>query len=120
MMESLKVRRSRPEDIETIAALFTETVHAVNATDYDRGQLSAWAPEPPNLSSWRERLGGESIVLVGERSGQIVGFAAYTSDGHLDLLYTHARFLRQGIGAALLGPSRTGRAREESTISSLK
>jgi GNAT superfamily N-acetyltransferase len=32
-----------------------------------------------------------------------VGFGAFTPDGHLDLLYTHARFLRQGIGAALLG-----------------
>jgi putative acetyltransferase len=83
--------------------LFTETVHAVNASDYNPGQLSAWAPRPPNPASWRERLGGEAIVLVAERAEQIVGFGAFTPDGHLDLLYTHARFLRQGIGAALLG-----------------
>src|SRR5262249_21525375 len=101
-MESVKIRRSHPEEIETIAELFTETVHAVNASDYDPALLFAWAPRPPNPASWRERLGGGALVLVAERGGQILGFGAFTPDGHLDLLYTDARFLRQGVAAALL------------------
>jgi putative acetyltransferase len=101
-MDLVKVRRSRPEDIETIAWLFTETIHAVNTGDYKPDQLSAWAPRPPDIASWRERLEGETIVLVAERGLQILGFAGFTPDGHLGLLYTHARFLRQGIAAVLL------------------
>jgi putative acetyltransferase len=96
------VRGFRPEETEAIAALFTETVHAVNAKHYAPEQVFAWAPTPPDLASWRERLGGEAIVLVAEAENQILSFAAFTPDGHLDLLYTDRRFLRQGIGAALL------------------
>jgi putative acetyltransferase len=98
----VKVRRFHPEETEAIAALFTETVHSVNAGHYTREQLSAWAPRPPDLASWRERLGGRAIVLVAEVENQIVGFAAFTPDGHLDLLYTHHRFLRKGVAASLL------------------
>ena len=98
----MTVRQFHLEQTEAVAALFTETVHTVNANDHTPEQLAAWAPRSPDLGSWRERLGGKAIVLVVEAENQILGFTAFTPDGHLDLLYTHHRFLRKGVAAALL------------------
>jgi putative acetyltransferase len=96
------MRPLRAEEIDEVAALFTETVHTVNANDYAPDQLAAWAPQPPDPEWWRERLGGDTIALVAVRADHILGFAALRPDGHLDLLYTRAQHLRQGVGATLL------------------
>jgi len=96
-MSGLNVRPLRAEEIDEIAALFTETVHTVNANDYDPDQLAAWAPRPPDPEWWRERLGGETITLVAVRADHILGFAAVRADGYVDLLYTRAQNLRQGV-----------------------
>lgn len=37
------LRRYRPEDCPSMAALFFDTVHTVNARDYTPAQLDAWA-----------------------------------------------------------------------------
>ncbi len=95
------VRSYRPEDLAAIVRLFTETVHRVNATDYSPEQLAAWAPDPPDVEHWRRRLAGH-VVLVAEGHGEIVGFATFETDGHLDHLYVDYRFQRQGVASELL------------------
>jgi putative acetyltransferase len=97
----VKVRPLLPGDTQAVADLFAETVRVVNAADYTAEQVSAWTSQLPDLSSWRERLAGEAGVFVAEAAKRIVGFAAVTRDNHLDLLYTHARFVRQGVATAL-------------------
>lgn len=37
------IRKYRPSDCERLAELFYQTVHAVNARDYTKEQLDAWA-----------------------------------------------------------------------------
>ena len=96
----VNVRPYKPEDTATLARLFTETVHSVNATDYSREQLAAWAPDPPDMEHWRRRL-SERIAFVAEHDSEIVGFATLEPDGHLDYIYAHRRFQRQGVASAL-------------------
>lgn len=38
------LRKYEPSDGDAMAALFYDTVHSVNAGDYTKEQLDAWAP----------------------------------------------------------------------------
>jgi putative acetyltransferase len=39
--------------------------------------------------------------LVPESEGLLAGFASYTEDGYLDLLFTHPAFARRGVATQL-------------------
>jgi putative acetyltransferase len=96
----VKVRPYRPGDAGAVARLFTDTVRAVNSLDYSPEQIAAWAPEPPDLDHWRDRL-GKRMVFVAEHDAEIVGFVTFEADHHLDHLYVHHRFQRQGVATSL-------------------
>lgn len=46
------IREYDPSDCEQIAQLFYQTVHSVNADDYTREQLDAWASGCVDLTEW--------------------------------------------------------------------
>jgi putative acetyltransferase len=96
----VKVRLFRPTDTSTLARLFTDTVGAINSTDYSPEQIAAWASEPPDLNHWRDRLSSR-MVFVAEHDTEITGFVTFEANGHLDHLYVHHRFQRQGVATAL-------------------
>jgi GNAT superfamily N-acetyltransferase len=95
------VREYRPDDLEDVVSLFQRSVHEVASRDYSPPQISAWAPEDPNLEAWDRCLkaGG---VFVYVRNDQIAGFAQVDDTGYVHLLYVHPEFQRQGVGGALL------------------
>jgi putative acetyltransferase len=97
----MNVRSYKPEDAAAVALLFTDTVRSVNAADYSPDQLAAWAPDPPDVGYWRRRV-DERITFVAENDCEIVGFATFEPNGHLDHLYVHRCFQRQGVATALL------------------
>ena len=96
----MNVRLYRPAETASLARLFTDTVRTVNSADYSPEQIAAWAPEPPDLAHWRQRLSSQT-VFVAEQDGEITGFAAFEENGHLDYLYVHRRFQRRGVATAL-------------------
>jgi putative acetyltransferase len=96
----VNIRPHKPEDIPVLARLFTDTIRAVNVTDYSSDQIAAWSPDPPDLDFWRKRL-KERLVFVAEEDSKIIGFATFESSGHLDHLYVHKNFQRRGIASAL-------------------
>ena len=53
---SMDIRRYRPDDLEQIARLFYETVHAVNRRDYTARQLDVWATGEINHRAWDASL----------------------------------------------------------------
>ena len=94
------VRRYNDDDLESLVTLFTETVDHVSIRDYSLEQVSAWAPNPPDLIRWRERLA--SLTLwVADSGSRLLGFCGLGADGHVDLLYTDYRFQRQGVARSL-------------------
>jgi GNAT superfamily N-acetyltransferase len=94
------VRRYQDGDLEPVATLFTETVRQVNIQDYSPEQVTAWAPRPPDLARWRERVAGVAL-WVAELDRRIIGFCGLGADGHVDLLYIDHRFQRHGVARSL-------------------
>jgi putative acetyltransferase len=97
----MNVRHYQPQDSAALARLFTETVRAIKAVGYSPEQVEAWAQSPPDVESWRVRLDGR-LVLVAENEFEIIGFATFEPNGHLDHLYVHHGFQRQGVASAML------------------
>ncbi len=93
-------RRYRPSDCAEVAALFYDTVHAVNAADYTSEQLDAWAPRDADLAEWDRRLGA-NLSLVAVEGDRLVGFGDIDKTGYLDCLYVHAGFQRRGVATGL-------------------
>ncbi len=93
----MEIRAYRPSDCGELAKLFYDTVHTVNARDYTREQLDAWADGQIDLEQWnRSFLAHESVVAVdGER---IIGFGDLADSNYLDRLFVHRDC--QGRGAA--------------------
>jgi len=115
------IRRVNRNDIPHISRLYYETIHRVNARDYNAAQLRAWAPRiyPDSFWQWRFR---HYNVLVVEEEGVVVGFAEQTATGAIDCFYVcHAR-QRRGIGSMLMarikGEARSrGNTRLEADVS---
>jgi putative acetyltransferase len=94
------VREYKASDLEEVVALFGRSVREIAARDYSPTQVSAWAPQVPDRQVWSKRL-SEGATFVCECEDQIVGFARIVETGHLDLLYVHPEFQRQGVARAL-------------------
>ena len=86
----MRLRKFTPEDIEQVTALFYDTVHSVNAADYDEAQRNAWAPHRSreNCDTAIKRF-LENITYVVELDGKIIGFGDMSKTGYLDRLFTH-------------------------------
>lgn len=94
------LRPYRSEDCPSLAELFYQTVHTVNARDYSPPQLDAWADGHPDLAAWDRSL-SRHHTLVAVLDGRIVGFADMADNGYLDRLYVHKDYQGQGIASAL-------------------
>ena len=104
------IRPYQPEDCKELARLFFNTVHTVNAKDYTKQQLNAWATGTVDLEAWNRSL-TEHFTLVAMENGIITGFGDMDATGYLDRLYVHRDFQGQGIASALcdrLEPSVSG------------
>ena len=87
-------------DCAELARLFYDTVHTVNAKDYSRAQLDAWATGEVNLEAWNKSFQAHNTV-VAEMDGQIVGFGDMDETGYLDRLYVHKDYQRRGVATAI-------------------
>ena len=102
--EQMELRKYRPRDCEEMARLFYDTVHTVNAADYTKEQLDAWAPAGgPDLAAWDESFRAH-LTLIAELDGKLAGFGDMdTACGYLDRLYVHKDFQGRGVATALCG-----------------
>ncbi len=94
------IRRYKPEDCQKLSELFCQTVHTVNAKDYTKEQLNAWASEYIDREEWNQTL-MEHYSLVAAKDDKIVGFGDIDQTGYLDRLYVHKGYQGRGIATAL-------------------
>ena len=95
------IRPYEKSDAFQITQLFHSSVHAIADTLYTKEEKEAWAPTPPDYSSWEQRLDLKQ-PFVGSINRVIVGFIELESDGHIDCFYVHKDYQQKGIGGQLL------------------
>ena len=96
----MQIRKYRPSDCRELAELFYDTVHTVNAGDYTKEQLDAWATGHVDLEAW-DRSFREHHTLVALEDGAVIGFGGIDGSGYLDRLYVHRRHQGKGVATAL-------------------
>lgn len=95
------IRCYQETDLQPLVSLFTRCVHKSCGSFYTPDQLETWAPGQPDMEKWGKRFStGETRVF--EEKDTVAGFIRIGPAAHIDLLYVHSDFQRQGIAAALL------------------
>lgn len=97
------VRRYQDGDAKFLSEIYYHTIHTVNAKDYTKEQVDAWAPwsSVEDYSRWAiksERI-RPYVALI---DGFIVGFAEFEPNGHIDCFYVHHEFQGCGVGSSLI------------------
>lgn len=105
----MTIRPYTSADCPVLAELFYNTVHTVNAADYSREQLDAWATGTVDMAAWDASFLAHR-TLIAEEHGVILGFADMDETGYLDRLYVHAEHQRRGIASALCDALESGSA----------
>lgn len=96
----MQFREYIPSDCAQMAELFYQTVHSVNAKDYTKEQLDAWASGEVDLKAWDASFRAHRTIVATENS-EIVGFGDMDESGYLDRLYVHKDYQGQGIASAI-------------------
>lgn len=103
MVKKIQVRRYRDKDVESLSQIYYNTIHIINARDYTKAQLDAWAPwsSVQDYSGWKEKLEKTKpyVALINDK---VVGFAEFEPNGHIDCFYVHHEFQGCGVGLALM------------------
>ena len=103
MNNKIQVRRYQDGDAKFLSRIYYNTIHTVDARDYTKEQIDAWAPwsSVQDYSGWQEKL--EKIKpFVALINDKIVGFAEFEPNGHIDCFYVHHEFQGSGVGSALI------------------
>lgn len=100
MDQPLNLRPAAETDLPSIVSLFTDSVHRLAVHSYTPEQRAAWAPEVPDLGQWRSRL-SRVETLIAESEGTMAGFISFTSNGHIEFLFTAPAFSRRGVATLL-------------------
>lgn len=96
----MELREYKITDSAETAELFYDTVHAVNAKDYNIEQLDAWAASEIDLDAWNRSF-MENYSFVAVENGKIVGFGDMEKCGHLNRLYVHKSYQGRGVATAI-------------------
>ena len=97
----MKLRPYKSSDLESVANLFTTSIHGLAIDHYNATQRAAWAPQPPDLSEWDERLNGLHTVVAENDDNELAGFLSYAMNGYIGLLYVSPRHPRRGVASLL-------------------
>ncbi len=97
---TVTIREYRPADCKELTELFYNTVHTVNAKDYTKEQLDAWATGQVDLEKWDRSL-QEHFSIVAVDGDVIVGFGDIDRTGYLDRLFVHGEHQGKGIATAI-------------------
>jgi len=99
-MSAPALRPFLPADASALAAIFVASITDLTGEDYGEAQQVAWAGMAEDEERFAARLAGQ-LTLIATVDGEPVGFASLKGADHIDLLYVHPGFVRQGIATML-------------------
>jgi putative acetyltransferase len=99
---AITIRGYRPDDAQALANIYYNTIHRINIQHYTKEQVDVWAPETSlDKDRWAKKFERtQPFVAIAE--GQVVGFAEFEADGHIDCFYCHHDWIGCGVGSALM------------------
>ena len=96
------IRQYKYDDARTLADIYYNTIHVINTRDYSKKQLDAWAPSSYlELEGWQKKWTKLSPIVASLKD-EVVGFAEFEPNGHIDCFYVHHEFQSCGVGSALM------------------
>ena len=102
MKTEISIRDYQPEDVQDLAKTYYNTIHRINIQHYTEEQVDVWAPATSlETEGWAKKFSRTKpiIATVGD---EIVGFAEFESNGHIDCFYCHHEWIGKGVGSALM------------------
>lgn len=96
----MNIRQYKSIDLEQIARLFYETVHAVNIKDYTEQQVNVWATGNINFQEWDTSFLNH-LTYVATEKNVIIGFGDIDETGYLNRLFVHKNFQGRGVATAI-------------------
>ncbi|WP_068467557.1 GNAT family N-acetyltransferase [Candidatus Protochlamydia phocaeensis] len=102
MSPHIVIRKYRPEDVQALAYIYFNTIHLINSQHYTKEQVDVWAPSSSlEPAGWEKKFSRTKpfVALIGE---EIVGFAEFEPNGHIDCFYCHHKWIGRGVGTALM------------------
>lgn len=103
------IRRARASDAAALARVMRASIRGLARAAYGPRQIAAWSSLPPLYHAWAMSAGGET-VLVAERRGRILGYAALRG-GEVTALFVRPAAARRGVGSSLLARVESGARR---------
>lgn len=94
------LRAATMSDLPAMLQLFTDTIFAVCKDDYSPEQIKAWSSSVEQAQVWQEKISAQ-YFLIAALERKIVGYASLENNKHVDLLYVHKDYQRQGIADKL-------------------
>jgi len=102
MTTKIIIRHYCTEDTQALANIYYNTIHRINIQHYTKEQVDEWAPTSSlETEGWAKKFSRtKPIIAVVE--DEIVGFAAFESNGHIDCFFCHHDWIGKGVGSALM------------------
>ena len=104
MKNKIEIRKYQLSDAQALANIYYYTIHNINIRDYSEEQINAWAPKnylEIKLDDWKKKW--EKLVpFVAVSEDEIVGFAEFEDNGHIDCFYVHHNWQGKNVGSALI------------------
>jgi putative acetyltransferase len=100
--KEISVRDYHPDDVQALANIYFNTIHKINIQHYTEEQVNVWAPTSSlETEGWAKKFPRTKpiIATVGD---QIVGFAEFEPNGHIDCFYCHHEWIGKGVGSSLI------------------
>ncbi len=96
----MKIREATIDDIKELQTLFIETISQICKSDYNKEQIQVWTSSSKNQEHWLDII-IQQYVLVAQKKEQIIGYCTLKTKNHIDHLYVHKDFQRQGVALKL-------------------
>jgi putative acetyltransferase len=103
MKKELSIRDYRPEDVQALANIYYNTIHRINVQHYTKEQVDVWAPKSSieKTEVWAKKF-SRTKPIISTIGDEIVGFAEFEPNGHIDCFYCHHEWIGKGVGSALM------------------
>lgn len=102
MKEGISVRDYHADDVQALSNIYFNTIHKINIQHYTKEQLDVWAPTSSlETEGWAKKF-LRTKPIVATFGDEIVGFAEFEPNGHIDCFYCHHEWIGKGVGSVLM------------------